>query len=672
MPFESSDLVARGLGASDVELGITPPPREWRVFIRNAATQIVGELSDWVKLKYINRTNAVGAWSLEVRLDNPSIAAGLLAKDGGIVIKRDGVTDFSGPVFTQYTRTATTLRVAGVCDNIVLAARQVLPTPAGPPYTEEYHTQHGTASSVMQSLVSLNAGIAARTSPVDRRVPGLLLPPDPLVGGVVFTRGRFGVSLLTLLAEVAVSEEAGGLQFRVIQADDAPATRYFVVAEARDRRDAARFGIDQQTASDVEDVYRAPGANYWFLGAGDALGADRGITEGSALSSIAETGLLLEAFVDERSKADPEELAQRLDELKHGAVSSRRVTVTPIEGGSTAYGTAWDLGDLVAAVVAGTTITKVIREIQVDLTPGRRAVVTPMLGDAGASNDADTAEGRMAQYIMAVDTRLGKIEGHFGIPDNSITPAMLTTTTRPPVGQVVSFAGSSAPPGWLLCQGQAVSRTTYAALFAAIGATYGGGDGSTTFTLPDARGRVLLGVSGSHALGTTGGAESVSGPAHTHPQSHSHEMPHTHGGQTHTHPQTHSHGIGSHTHNFAHGHSIDHDHGQFDSAYTNVDGVAVGHASLGSGSTDHKHEVNPPSFTGNSGDPFPDDVTGGGSGSTDPDDNVGAAQYTGSPSAASPASTDPDDNVGAANYGGATIATLPPFLSMHAIIYAGV
>jgi microcystin-dependent protein len=62
-----------------------------------------------------------------------------------------------------------------------------------------------------------------------------------------------------------------------------------------------------------------------------------------------------------------------------------------------------------------------------------------------------------------------------------------------PTGSVLDFAGSTAPDGWLLCYGQAVSRTDYASLFATLGTTYGSGDGSTTFNLPDYRGRVLVG-----------------------------------------------------------------------------------------------------------------------------------------------------------------------------------
>lgn len=62
-----------------------------------------------------------------------------------------------------------------------------------------------------------------------------------------------------------------------------------------------------------------------------------------------------------------------------------------------------------------------------------------------------------------------------------------------PVGMVSPYAGAAAPAGWLLCDGTAVSRTTYASLFAAIGTTYGAGDGATTFNIPDMRGLLPLG-----------------------------------------------------------------------------------------------------------------------------------------------------------------------------------
>jgi len=73
------------------------------------------------------------------------------------------------------------------------------------------------------------------------------------------------------------------------------------------------------------------------------------------------------------------------------------------------------------------------------------------------------------------------------------------STQAAPAGAVHAFAGAAAPTGWLLCNGAAVSRATYAALFAAIASAHGSGDGSTTFNLPDYRGRIIRGVDGGIA-----------------------------------------------------------------------------------------------------------------------------------------------------------------------------
>ena len=91
-------------------------------------------------------------------------------------------------------------------------------------------------------------------------------------------------------------------------------------------------------------------------------------------------------------------------------------------------------------------------------------------------------------------------------------------------GSILMFAGSVAPQGWLICDGSAVSRSTYSDLFEIIGTTYGHGDGSTTFNIPDLSGRVILGSSETHPTSSTGGEES-----HTLTQnemaSHSHSVP---------------------------------------------------------------------------------------------------------------------------------------------------
>jgi len=62
-----------------------------------------------------------------------------------------------------------------------------------------------------------------------------------------------------------------------------------------------------------------------------------------------------------------------------------------------------------------------------------------------------------------------------------------------PVGTIIPWTSDSIPSGWLECNGQEVSRTEYSKLFSIIGTTFGSGDGSTTFNLPDLRGRVIAG-----------------------------------------------------------------------------------------------------------------------------------------------------------------------------------
>lgn len=90
------------------------------------------------------------------------------------------------------------------------------------------------------------------------------------------------------------------------------------------------------------------------------------------------------------------------------------------------------------------------------------------------------------------NTTTNQLETNTG---TAAAPSWLTLSGTTPSGVVQGYAGTAAPSGWLMCDGTPVSRTTFSALFAAIGTAYGAGDGSTTFNLPDMRGRVPVGRS---------------------------------------------------------------------------------------------------------------------------------------------------------------------------------
>lgn len=99
-----------------------------------------------------------------------------------------------------------------------------------------------------------------------------------------------------------------------------------------------------------------------------------------------------------------------------------------------------------------------------------------------------------------------------------------------PSGAMLQWPTASAPTGFLLCSGAAVSRTIYAALFAVIGTTFGAGDGTTTFNVPNFNNRMPIGAGDLYAVGATGGSKDAIVVSHTHTATvtdptHSHTLP---------------------------------------------------------------------------------------------------------------------------------------------------
>lgn len=126
--------------------------------------------------------------------------------------------------------------------------------------------------------------------------------------------------------------------------------------------------------------------------------------------------------------------------------------------------------------------------------------VNPTLPNDGEDADAVDVSGP----ILAI---LSVLNGHVdedNLEDGAVILSKLATSVANalvPVGTILPYGGASSPnSSWLLCYGQAVSRSTYSSLYAILGDLYGVGDGSTTFNLPDLRGRVPV---GNDAMGGT-------------------------------------------------------------------------------------------------------------------------------------------------------------------------
>lgn len=124
-------------------------------------------------------------------------------------------------------------------------------------------------------------------------------------------------------------------------------------------------------------------------------------------------------------------------------------------------------------------------------------------GVASYSNAFDYAVGAFVKYnnqsYICIQTNGASTE--VKAPTNSAYWLRILTTADLPTGEIKILTSSTIPEGFLLCNGSAVSRTTYANLFAVIGTRYGAGDGSTTFNIPDLRDRYIIGAN-TNALGT--------------------------------------------------------------------------------------------------------------------------------------------------------------------------
>ncbi|MBP2651354.1 MAG: microcystin dependent protein [Firmicutes bacterium] len=153
----------------------------------------------------------------------------------------------------------------------------------------------------------------------------------------------------------------------------------------------------------------------------------------------------------------------------------------------------------------GNVLDDQIRELKTDIETNLAAIAnypgssTPALRTAVWDTDGRPSGADLVDGVTGYNSDYGCDE-HYDEANTAWVQQKL------PAGVIQLYGGSSAPEGYLLCDGSAVSRTSYAELYAALGDSYGEGDGSTTFNVPDLQDKFPLGLGTSYAtLAATGG-----------------------------------------------------------------------------------------------------------------------------------------------------------------------
>lgn len=468
--------------------------RDLTVEVRDVNLRRLGQIEPgYLRARLEPAYAAPGAWNLTLPSEHP-MATVLEQPGAGIIVTHTdpavGII-LSGPR-TEPDRTASTgdprgtTQFTGTTDNVVLWNRVAYPTPSQPLSNQNIAYDvitNVTGEAAMRYYVQWNAGPSALAN---RRV--LTLEAVNQNRGSLVTKSARYDNLGDLLASIAA---ASGLGFRVVQIGS---RLEFQTLTIRDRRKRVRLDLANGTLASQNVKRRAPSATAMIV-AGQGVGGGRTIVERvNATAEVTAYGPFsrVEVFKDQRNTDDLLELQQAGDEGLADGAPSLAVTAVPGDDSTMAYPLDWGLGDSITVVVDNQETSARVNgaTILVDRDTGVR--IGASIGDVQGWDPQ--APLRKAQEDT--NARVSSLE-------RTVEAAGM------PTGTIIMWGGvgSSPPSGWLRCDGSAVSRTTYAALFAAIGTGYGAGNGSTTFALPQLSGRFPFGEFGaSYPRGGAGGA----------------------------------------------------------------------------------------------------------------------------------------------------------------------
>jgi hypothetical protein len=323
---------------------------EWKIEVRNAALQRVGELDDYQSLEMVLKFNDVSTWTLSTTRCN-RLAAELVLPGAGIVVTRNGATVLSGPWTKRRDAKSADrdqITMSGVDDTVWLNRREASPVPSasGPPYSAQASDlSSGVASTVLRDYVNLNAGPGAVAV---RRVPGLTIGTDPVVGASVAGTARWQV-LLPMLQELATAGAVDGVPigFRVVQVGTG---LEFQTYQPADLTATAVFSSGFGNLEGFEYEVTAPEANYVFVG-GAGEGTARVIQEKPDSASVAKWGRIEGELVDARNAASVNELDVAATKALADNTEKTSLSITPIDTDLLAFGVHYGLGDRVTAVL---------------------------------------------------------------------------------------------------------------------------------------------------------------------------------------------------------------------------------------------------------------------------------------------------------------------------------
>lgn len=351
----------------------------------------------------VARFNDVSTWKVTAPLTSRHA---LPAAAGWRVILADPTGVYGGPVDDAEISIGPdrkpTVTLSGYDELMWLQRTLAWPTPgsAAGSQADAYDVRTGTASTVIRAYVNANLGPGAQST---RRLPGLTLAADPVVGGAVTGRARFD-PLLTLLQGLAIT---GAVGFRITPS--LSLAREFAVYAPRDLTGPARFSLRLGNLRSLKWSLRAPAAT-------TVIGGGRGEETAREFISVTSPDEVdwgrREDFYDYRSASDSDGGA----ELTEGATKrlteqavTRSAEVVPADTPHLVFGRDYWLGDRVTVDVHGAiTMDAVIREVELTWSrstgqPTRR--VTPRIGDIGT-----TKSTREWTTMRDAVTRLARLE----------------------------------------------------------------------------------------------------------------------------------------------------------------------------------------------------------------------------------------------------------------------